>query len=98
MSVLSRLNIKSFLESFGSKLKTALWFVLISLDNYVNHTVVDWVFSMIETENPDGSYTILYKVWKNTFYRFCVWVNMDLSDKWFPDKVYDKYNGYNKYR
>lgn len=66
-----------------------IWNILNWLDNNINHTFFDWVFSFFECENKDGSNTLSYIIWLNTCYKYCEWVNINLSENWNIDN-YDK--------
>lgn len=67
-------------------MKRFIWNVLSWIDDNINHTVVDWFFDLFPCENKDGSDSIPFLIWSKTFYAFCSWVNITLSEKWFPEE------------
>jgi hypothetical protein len=70
----------------GELVKKFIWNILNWIDTNINHTIIDWLFDLFYGENKDGSDTLGYLLWKNTSYKFCCWVNIDLSERWFPEE------------
>ena len=67
-------------------MKKFIWNVLNWLDNNINHTVIDYFFDLFQLESKDGSDSLSYLIWNKTSHAFCYWVNVTLSEKWFPEE------------
>ncbi len=68
------------------KIKKIIWYTLEKLDHIIIHGIVNklWNFPV---ENKDGSDSIYYKIWKNSFRKICEFIVIDLYDNWFPNGI-----------
>jgi hypothetical protein len=66
--------------------KYKAWLVLEKIESFINHDVLDNIFDIFLVKSNWDEDTIAYKIWQNTVYRSCKWVNIDLYDYLFPQQ------------
>lgn len=67
------------------RIKKIIWNILEWIDNEINHGIVEKIFDLFPLETKSGEDSFSFKLWQNTCYKFCSWVNATLYQRW---KIY----------